>query len=77
MTLKSKKGFILGYKFGFVGKLGAEEVRVCEDGSGYFTYGIGFSKFVPANKMKRYSFIESLSTGRRLYNVNGKWVGGD
>lgn len=77
MTLKSEKGFILGYKFGFVGRLNAVEVRVCTDESGYFIYGVGFSEFVPAKKMKRYSFIESLSTGRRLYNVNGKWIGGD
>ena len=77
MTLKSDSGFILGYKFGFVGRLNAAEVRVCTDGSGYFIYGIGFSEFIPTKKMKRYSFIESLSTGRRLYNVNGKWVGGD
>lgn len=77
MNLKSKDGFILGYKFGFVGRLNACEVRVCDDGSAYFIYSIGFSEFVPKSKMKRYSFIESIETGRRMYNVNGKWVGGD
>lgn len=77
MTLKSEKGFILGYKFGFVGRLNAVEVRVCSDESGYFIYGVGFSEFVPAKKMNRYSFIESVETGHRMYNIKGSWVGGD
>ena len=77
MTLKSNQGFILGYKFGFVGKLNAAEVRICTDNSGYFIYGVGFSEFISERKLKRYSFIESISIGRKLYNVGGKWIGGD
>lgn len=77
LTLASSKGFVLGYKFGFNGKLNACTVNVSPDGSGFFIYSTGFSEFVPASKMKRYSFIESLETGHRLYNSNGRWVGGD
>ena len=77
LTLTSSKGFVLGYKFGFNGKLNACTVNISPDGSGFFIYSIGFSEFVPASKMKRYSFIESLETGHRLYNIKGRWVGGD
>lgn len=76
-SMKSNKGFILGYKFGFNGRLNAQQVNVDSDGSGFFIYSIGFSEFVPAKKMNRYSFIESLETGHRMYNIKGSWVGGD
>ena len=76
-TMESNKGFVIGYKFGFNGRLNAKQVNVGSDGSGFFIYSIGFSEFVPVNRMSRYSFIESLETGRRMYNIKGRWVGGD
>lgn len=76
MKLTSTKGFIIGYKFGFNGKLLASEFRIGDDGA-YATYLKGLVEFIPAKKLKRYSFIESIETGRRLYNLSTGWVGGD
>ena len=76
-SMKSDKGFVVSYKFGFNARLNAQQVNVDSDGSGFFIYSIGFSKFVPVNTMNRYSFIESLETGRRMYHIKGSWVGGD
>lgn len=76
MKLTSTKGFIIGYKFGFNGKLLASEIRIGYDGA-YATYLKGLVEFIPAKKLKRYSFIESIETGRRVYNLSTGWVGGD
>lgn len=77
MKLTSTKGFIIGYKFGFNGKLLASEIRITDDGGAYATYLRGLVEFIPAKKLKRYSFIESIETGRRLYNLSTGWAGGD
>lgn len=74
-SMKSNKGFVLGYKFGFNGRLNAQQVIVNSDGSSFFIYSAGFSEFVPVKKMNRYSFIESLESGHRIYNIKGSWVG--
>ena len=76
-SMKSNKGFVVGYKFGFNARLNAQQVNVDSDGSGFFIYSIGLSEFVPVNRMNRYSFIESRETGYRMYNIKGSWVGGD
>ena len=52
-SMKSNKGFVLGYKFGFNGRLNAQQVNVDSDGSGFFIYSVGFSEFVPVKKMNR------------------------
>ena len=74
IILSSDNGFIIHYKFGFNAKLNATTLKIYEDGTAMYTNSFGITTLIKKSRMDRYAFIESLTTGKKAFNVKGKWI---